>query len=355
MEKYIVLLKDLMAIRSVSADTAMNNLVTETLYTFLKENSTLHCTVEEFQGRKILYASTVPGKNPDLMLNAHLDVVPAEEESWTIRVEEDWVYGRGSVDCKGNAVAIVKALCEMEEGVSAGAIFTVDEEVGGFTTGYMVEQGYYPKRMTCIMDSWNNDTICYAQKGILVVKLTAHGKGGHSSAPWAFDNPLDKLMDGYLRFRSLWQNPGKEDPWHKTMAGTVIRGGAAVNQIPDTAELILNFRYIENGEKEEILKMLEVTGLEVSVLENCLPVCVSTSAKEFEILSSILEKHIGTFNGYRKMNGATDARHFASLNQPIVIIGVQGDGAHALVEKVSLSSIAKYAQILKDLASALKG
>ena len=289
------------------------------------------------------------------MLNAHLDVVPAEEETWKIRVEEDWVYGRGSVDCKGNAVAIVKALCEMEEGVSAGAFFTVDEEVGGFTTGYMVEQGYYPKRMTCIMDSWNNDMVCCAQKGILAVKLTAHGQGGHSSAPWAFENPLDQLMDGYLRFRSLWQNPGKEDQWHKTMAATVIRGGSAVNQIPDTAELTLNFRYVANGEKEEILKMLEVTSLEVTVVENCLPVCVPTSAKEFGLLQSVLEKHFGSFNGYRKMNGATDARHFASLNLPIAIIGVQGEGAHALVERVSISSMAKYAQILKDLASALKG
>lgn len=288
------------------------------------------------------------------MLNAHLDVVPAEEESWQVRVEDEWVYGRGSVDCKGNAVTIIKALCEMPEGVSVGAFFTCDEEIGGLTTKYMVEQGYYPKRMTCIMDSWENDCICNAQKGILVVKLVAHGKGGHSSAPWVFDNPIDKLMDGYIKFREMWKNPVHGDVWHKSMAGTVIRGGMVGNQIPDTAELTLNFRYVEKSEKEEILEMLQVTGLEVVEVESCIPVCVPTDAEEFKMLASVLEKNMGAFNGYRQMCGATDARHFASLGLPIAIIGVQGGGAHALVEKVSLRSMEKYVQVIKDLALKLR-
>ena len=354
MEEYLKLLEELIRLRPVTADIPAVNRVVDRLQAFLTAKG-LHCATEELEGRKILYASNVPGKNPDLMLNAHLDVVPAEEESWQIRIEDEWVYGRGSVDCKGNAVAIVKALCEMPEGVSAGAIFTVDEEVGGFTTEYMVKQGYYPKRMTCIMDSWNNDTICCAQKGILVVKLIAHGKGGHSSAPWSFENPMDKLMDGYIRFRDLWQNPTAGDSWHKSMAATVIRGGMAVNQIPDTAELTLNFRYVEDSEKDQILKMLEVSGLEVEVIENCRPVCVPTSSDAMALLSSVLEKNLGSFNGFRKMNGATDARHFASLGLPVAIIGVEGCGAHALVEKVSLKSMEKYARILKDLACGFKG
>ena len=355
MKEYLKLLDELIRLRPATENIPAVNRVAETIRDFLAGRG-LHCAMEELDGRKILYASNVPGKTPDLLLNAHLDVVPAAYES---QYEPDyrddgWLYARGASDCLGNAVCIVKSLCEADPSVSVGAIFTTNEETGGETTGHMVKLGYQAKRLIMVMDHWNNYNICYAQKGILIAKLTAHGKGGHSSAPWAFDNPIDKLMDGYLKFRQTWKNPTKEDAWHTSMAATIISGGLVGNQIPDTAEMLLNFRFLEPGENEEIMQRLrEVTGLEVTLVETCPPVTVSQDSPELKILADTVEEIAGVRPGFDRMNGATDARWFASLNMPIAIMGIQGEGAHAKVERCKVDSIELFSRIVLAVARKL--
>ncbi|MBO4631925.1 MAG: M20/M25/M40 family metallo-hydrolase [Lentisphaeria bacterium] len=354
MQEYLKLLEDLIRLRPVSEDVQAVNRATDLLHNYLSGHG-LHCTVEELEGRKILYASNVSDKNPDLLLNAHIDVVPAAYESqYEPEYRDGRIYARGAGDCLGNAVCIVKILCEAEPDMSIGAIFTTNEETGGETTGRMVELGYNAKHAIVVMDHWNNYSICCAQKGILIAKLTAHGKGGHSSEPWAFDNPIDKLMDGYLRFRSTWKNPPKDDQWHSTMAATVISGGMVGNQIPDTAEMLLNFRYIRPGENEEIMqKLREVTGLEVTLDRICPPVTVSEDAPVLKILADTVEEIAGVRPGFDRMNGATDARWFASLKTPIAIMGIESDGAHAKVEYARVDSIELFSRIIKSLSRKL--
>ena len=75
------LLKDLIRIPSVSADVDAVNSATDFLHAYL-ENRGLHCTIENCNGRRVLFAATVPGKQPDYLFNAHLDVVPAEKEQF---------------------------------------------------------------------------------------------------------------------------------------------------------------------------------------------------------------------------------------------------------------------------------
>ena len=347
MQEYLNLLEELIRLRPVTENVQAVNRATDLLHAFLAGRG-LHCTVENLEGRKILYASNVPGKTPDLLLNAHIDVVPAAYESqYEPEYRDGWIYARGAGDCLGNAVCIVKILCEAGPELSIGAVFTTNEETGGETTGRMVELGYSAGRAVFVMDHWNHYNICCAQKGILIAKLTAHGKGGHSSAPWAFDNPIDKLMDGYLRFRSVWKNPSEDDTWHTSMAATVISGGLVGNQIPDTAEMLLNFRYLRPGENEEIMQRLrEITGLEVALDRTCPPVTVSTGAEELKILAGTIREITGIEPEFDRMHGATDARWFASLNVPIAIFGIESEGAHAKVERAKVASIAEFSRIV---------
>ncbi len=351
MQEYLELLKRLIRLRPVSADIEAVNRVTETLYDFMAVRG-LYCTLEKLNERKILFVSTAPGKKPDLLLNAHVDVVPATDETqYELKTEDGWLFGRGTGDCLGNVVCIVKTLCEVDRKLSVGTVFSSDEEIGGQTTARMVELGYSAGRMICILDSWENDSICHAQKGILVLKLTAHGRGGHASHPWDFDNPIDQLLEAYSRLKTVWKNPVPTDSWHKSMAASVISAGVAVNQIPETAEMILNIRYTEVQEKDEILDLVkEKTGLQITALENCPPVFVPNTAPEFRILENIMRKVLKKQSEYSRMNGATDARWFASLNKPIAIIGIESAGIHGQTEKANLGSIVQYAEIMKCLA-----
>ena len=88
---------------------------------------------------------TWPGSAPELgslVLNTHMDVVPAELEKW---VQDPWaadivdgkIYGRGTQDMKGVAMQIFEALLRLKAGGTFTPLRTIhmllvpDEEVGG--------------------------------------------------------------------------------------------------------------------------------------------------------------------------------------------------------------------------------
>lgn len=354
MDIYISLLEQLIRLRPVSDDLAAVNKVQETLYDFLQKRN-VYCVMEELNGRKALYAATVPGKNPDLLINAHVDVVPVEDDSQFEPVIRDgWMYARGSGDCLGCAVCMVRTLCEAPAGLSIGAIFTADEEIGGDTTGYMVSQGYAAKRLVCILDG-ASDKITYAQKGTMNVRLSAKGISGHASVPHFFDNAADKLIDGYARFKAGWQNPTKENPWQNSMALTILNAGIIANKIPDTAEMIVNFRYIEQKYREDILqKLRDVTGLDVELLSFRDPVVMSKDAPELKFIAQSMEKHLGFAPPLNQMAGATDASYFVNDPAPVIILGTNSTDAHGRNEKAEIDSIRKYAAIFHDTAQLLK-
>lgn len=362
------LLAELVRMRPVTEDVASVNRVTGKVTELLKAEG-LYCTVEDFDGRKCLYASTVEGKVSDYLLNVHLDVVPAEEYQFEPEIKDGLMFGRGPADCLGSAVSVIQALCRLKGNVSVAAIFSTDEETGGSTTAGMVERGYSATISACVIDSaWGS--ITYAQKGILDILLRAVSPtgGGHSSAPWNFTNPIDMLLDGYQKFRAVWQNPSVDDQWHNTMAACVIRGGSAHNQIPDEATLQLNFRLIDAADREKILALVrETTGLEATELTYCPPVTSDVNNAEITRLREIVRKHLILRNEkadrYAKepkkvpldhdvpliqMNGATDARALVDLNIPIVILGLDGAGVHTAHEYVVLDSIDIMSDILVE-------
>lgn len=253
MSEYKELLYRLIECRPVTADVSAVNKAENVMRDFL-ESRGLYCTMEVIDGRQTLYASTRPGKVQDVLLNAHLDVVPANDENQFTPCEKDgWLYARGAGDCLGNAVCIARFLCENRDAFHIGAVFTGDEETGGETTRGMVERGYGATKAALVLDHGGDYNITYAQKGILILKVTARSHGGHSSAPWAFRNPVDMLTDAYQKLRKEWVNPVSEEDWRNSMAPCVIAGGDAENRIPDTAEMVLNFRYVADEDYQKII------------------------------------------------------------------------------------------------------
>ena len=354
METYIELLEKLIRLRPVSENVSAVNQVQETICAFLQERG-ICCTMEILDGRKILYASTVPGKNPDLLINAHVDVVPVEDDSQFEPVIRDgWMYARGANDCLGSAVCIIKALCEADKSLSIGAVFSADEEIGGATTGYMADNGYTARRLVCVLDG-PGDKITYAQKGTMNVRLSASGISGHASAPFDFDNAADKLIAGYSRFKADWRNPANGECWQNSMALTIVRAGIIANKIPDSAEMIVNFRFISPEAREEILQALrDKTQLEVELLSFRDPVIVSKDAPELAILAACMEKQLGFPPPFNRMLGATDASYFVKGSAPVIILGLNSLDAHGRNERLKLDSISQYAEIFKQTAALLK-
>ncbi len=81
--------------------------------TFLEKQKS---TNQLLDGPRInLQAEKKSGKKPGLVLYAHVDVVPVQEESWTVPpwegvIKDGKMYGRGTSDCKSSIAAILGAL-----------------------------------------------------------------------------------------------------------------------------------------------------------------------------------------------------------------------------------------------------
>ena len=347
MKEYIELLENLIRCRAASADIQAVNRATMTMHDFLAARG-LYCKLEEnAEGRLILYAAPTEDKTPDYLLNAHLDVVPAPEAMYTPEVREGKIYGRGASDCQGCAVAIARALVLAGKDGRGGAFFSSDEEIGGFTTQEMIRRGYRAEKLAVIVDAgaWS---ITYAQKGILNATLVAHGHAGHASTPWAFDNALDRLIDGYCKVRAAWPAMG-DDIWGDSMAATVCHVGTVSNRIPEIAEMTLNIRYTELGGDLKILDFLrETSGLEVKRDSHaCPPVVCDPEDPEIRNLRGTMEKVFRREIGLVRMCGATDARHFPP-ETPVAILGIEGEGCHSDLEWADLDCIRGYSEMLAE-------
>ncbi|MBQ5795942.1 MAG: M20/M25/M40 family metallo-hydrolase, partial [Kiritimatiellae bacterium] len=233
--EYVNDLKELLAIPSVSTDKKENDRAIEWMRAFLEKRG-VWCAVEQWpeDGRKVLYAATRPGlKKPDYTLVTHLDVVDAPAEQFKAKLVGSKLYARGAGDTKAIAYAAAKILEKLNGKASVGCIFSSNEELGGKTTGYMVERGYgIPGKMVFVFDSGvAANRINSACKGCAYYRITAYGKSGHASVPHRCDNPFYKLARAALKIESDYpfQKPGE---WGNVAAVTIVRGGDSQNRIP---------------------------------------------------------------------------------------------------------------------------
>ncbi len=347
--EYVDLLCELIRQRPVTSDRAAVNRASSVLRAFLEKRG-IACRTESIDGRDVLYAAANSDPVPEILLNAHLDVVSANSEQFEPRIENGLLYGRGAVDCLGNCVCIAKILCDLNGKASIGAVFSADEETGGATTGAMANRGYGAARFVALLDSHNDYDIAVRQKGALGVRLIARGPGGHGAYPWHCENPIDKLIDGYLRFRDSWKNPASESEWGDTMSACMMQAGKTNNQIPEEASLCLDFRHVEDSHKEAILESLRrITGLEVEVIKSLPAVFSDADDPEMRRLRDIFARHFPERRiRFADLCGATDSVHWSQLGVPVAVIGVRGEGLHSACEWVDLDSIEAYASALEE-------
>jgi len=145
---------------------------------------------------------TRPG--PTLLLLAHMDVVPAEAESWSEPpfggvVKDDHVWGRGAGDIKNlvaaHAVAVSRlaasgrdfagsviyaATADEEEGSICGALWLVQNRPDLVRSDYLLNEGGGEFQMLRGERVYDLTT---GEKGTAQFRITVHGEAGHASVP----------------------------------------------------------------------------------------------------------------------------------------------------------------------------
>ena len=338
------LLKKVIRLRPVSEDVeAVNKAVMLVMEDLLSAG--LYCKLESVGERLALYAATTE-ENPDVMFNAHLDVVRGEDRQFEPYEKDGWLFGRGTGDNIGACILLADLLKECKKDAKIGVIFSTDEEIGGSTTEAMVARGYHAKKMVIVVDGGDFGTIITAQKGTAVIRLKASGKEGHSAYPWRSENAIDKIVTAYGKLRERWQEHAGEG-WVESMVPCIISGGSATNKVAGNAELMINIRYTEPGCISQRMKEIEeMTGLEVELISNCDVMASDRNAPELQILKKNVEQVLGKECIFTIVCGATDARFFSRPGLPVVIMNPDCTDEHGPGEAVRLESVYQLEKIL---------
>jgi len=137
-----------------------------------------------WEGRGNLVAEYGGPDGRSLILNAHLDVIPAQTwpTAFEPKREGDVIVGRGAADDKGGAVAQYLALRALREcgAPLAGRVslqVVIDEETGGNGTLSLLVDGYTGD--AAMVAECTSNVICPANRGALWFQLTTTGLPTH--------------------------------------------------------------------------------------------------------------------------------------------------------------------------------
>src|SRR3954468_14857901 len=151
-----------------------------------------------------------PGAGGDLrvILNAHLDVVPAPDDQFVPRRDGDRLYGRGAHDMKAAALVLTAVFGEVAAGLPypIGLQLVTDEEVGGADgTAHQLAQGV--RAAFVVIGEQSALRVVTESKGICQARLTTTGRAAHAAYPWLGSNALSGLTAALDRLLARYPVP----------------------------------------------------------------------------------------------------------------------------------------------------
>ncbi len=353
------------------------------------------------------------------VLMAHFDVVPVDEsDDWTYppfegRIEGGWVFGRGALDDKGPLVVVMDAV---ENLLAAGFTpardvylsFGGDEETFGGTARVIAstlrDRGVEPWLVLdeggAVVDAplpfvqGNAAMVGVGEKGVLTLRLSARGDGGHASAPPTHTavrrvaRAVDRLSPGTFPARTpkavsrmLQLFAGRTSgipralyrllsvaPWltarifttmggepaamvRTTVAATMQSGGTAANVLPSQASATLNLRIALGETVESTVKRVRRRVADklvtVEVLEGDEPSPESsTENAQFALITEAVKvSHPDAATVPYVMMAATDSRRFHRFSPavyrfaPIEMSAAQRASIHGVDERVEIAAL----------------
>jgi succinyl-diaminopimelate desuccinylase len=286
-----------------------------------------------------------------VILNAHLDVVPAADDQFRCRRVGNRLFARGTHDMKVSALVEAQVFRELA-GVlpySLALQLVTDEEVGGYHgTRHQLEQGVTGQFV--VIGENSALRVVNESKGLLSARLHANGRSGHSAYPWLGDNALVKLIGAIDALLATYPLPA-EEAWRTTINVAKIETlNRAANQIPADATALLDIRFPPEDTELNGRTAAQITaylaglcppGVTVTVNEPAPPHRAAPDSVEVAALQRAARRHGFTGDLLRK-HGSSDARFYYQRGIDAVIFGVGGAGQHSATEYADIDTIAPY-------------
>eukprot|EP00126_Sphaerothecum_destruens_P009570 Sdes_comp20536_c0_seq6m15218 len=180
---------------------------------------------------------------------------------------------------KGPVSCILQILLEINPEVcDVACVVVTDEEIGGIDGAKYAFLDQNGPKISCdvclIADGGDGFKLVTHEKGVLRFRLSAKsGKAAHSAYPWNGENAIQSVMQDLQRLLNCSDSKGRLifnnssypkhidslsfENWHTTLVPTMIQGGTAVNQVPGTADVIVDIRYTEMWQISDLKSNIE--------------------------------------------------------------------------------------------------
>lgn len=324
------------------------------------ESNDVAVDARDFDGLPVLSAdvgATDP-EAPTVIFHGHLDVVPAFTEQFEPRIDGDRLIGRGAYDMKGALASILCALVDVkdQDAVRVRMVCVPDEEsedVDRRSTDELVKEGL---RGDFALTGEPTDLHIGVQaKGVLALRAEVRGRAAHGSTPWLGDNAILKAHDAFRRIETLPFSRQSSDLFDRPSINLArIEGGDAFNKVPDRCTMDVDIRFLPNQDPQDILAQIEaISG--VHVIKQFLRPPAIVSRRNPYVLA-LRDAVSGAGDGdvlSVGRDGASDAFAFLEAGIPAVEFGPVGAGHHGPDEWVSISSLRRYREALRDFVLTL--
>lgn len=295
-----------------------------------------------------IVARTLLQRARRVVVAGHLDTVPVND-NLPSRVDDEFVHGLGSCDMKGGvAIALSLAARLSDPPVDVTYMLYEGEEVEQEFNGLALLAHARPELLGAdfaILMEPSNAIIEAGCQGSLLAEVTVPGRRAHSARSWMGTNAIHDAAPVLTRLAQYQPRRPHIDglPFHEGLNAVSIRGGVAMNVIPDECVVQINYRFAPDRSTAEAEAFLHdfFDGFGVTVIERSPAAHPSLAARPATSLVA------ATGGNVKPKLGWTDVARFISLGVPAVNYG-PGDPllAHAPDERVAITQINRCHQLL---------
>ncbi len=306
--------------------------------------------------------SSKSGRNgPRILLLAHSDTVPPGDlSSWKFdpfggAMVDGRVYGRGACDCKGRIAAYVFALLALRNVLktlpsAVSVAITVDEEIGGETGAkYLLDNGKLDCEY-CIGEGYTWE-VFNGFKGLLWLRISIKGVTAHGATPQlgvSVTGPLEEILRQLREYRiRLTSEPSSGT----SLNVGIIRAGAKINMVPDSATIELDIRVGQthtvrqvSSDISAIVKRVEEMNHDLSfnleIINQSEPISLPIDHELVKVVQASAEEVARKPIPVKLWFAHSDTMHFLRKGIPAVNYGVgQAGVAHITNEYVDLEDL----------------
>jgi glutamate carboxypeptidase len=239
-------------------------------------------------------------------------------------------------------------------------LLSADEEIGSPASRAHIEaEARRARYVLCLEPSNPDGGAKTARKGVGRIVLTVTGRAAHAGIdPAAGVNAIEELAAQILAVKTL-----ADDDAGTTIHTGLIAGGVGKNVVPPSARAEIDVRVATPAEWERVAAAVRAlaprdarAGLAVEAALSHPPLVRTPRTASLLDQARAAAAEAGFTLGEGSTGGGSDGSYCAGVGAAVLDgLGVEGEGAHALAERIRIDRIAPRAAFLARVVETVDG